>query len=225
VADMVTDVRHRGWVVAASVLAATTAMSLVGAPPASAHARVVSSTPAEGSIVSSLTTARLTFNEPVTGTASALRVLNSTGATLSGPARVSGSSVTASLRALPAGRYAMVYRVTSADGHSISDALGFSVRLPDPPSSAATLRLSGETVGLSGTRVGTRTLRLRGDLREAIGQVTWRLPGIPEPFTWSLAKGRAKGMLPFAGSYSVTVTAYSSASSTRTLTGVVRISP
>ena len=224
-ADMVTDVRHRGWVVAASVLAATTAMSLVGAPPASAHARVVSSTPAEGSIVSSLTTARVTFNESVSGTASALRVLNSSGASLAGPARVSGSSVTASVRSLPAGRYAMAYRVTSADGHTIAQAFGFSIRLPDPPSSPTSVRLSGETVSLSGTRVGTRTLRLRGDLRKAIGQVTWRLPGFAEPFTWSLSKGRAQGMLPFAGSYSVTVTAYASASSTRTLTGVIRITP
>ena len=215
----------RRTVVAASILAATTALPVLAAVPAWAHARVVSSSPGEGSIVSSLTSARLTVNEPVTGTASALRVLNSTGATLSGPARVSGSSVTASVRTLPAGRYAMVYRVTSADGHSIANALGFSVRLPDPPSSASTIRLSGETVGLSGTRVGTRTLRLRGDLRKAIGQVTWRLPGFAEPFTWSLSKGRAQGMLPFAGSYSVTVTAYTSASSTRTLTGVIRITP
>ena len=210
-------------VVAASMLAATTALSVLAAAPALAHARVVSSSPGEGSIVNSLTSARLTFNEPVTGTASALRILNSTGATLSGPARVSGSSVTASVRTLPAGRYVMAYRVTSADGHTIAQAFGFSIRLPDPPSSPTSVRLSGETVSLSGTRVGTRTVRLRGDLRKAIGQVTWRLPGIPEPFTWSLANGRATGMLPFAGSYSVVVTAYASASSTRTLTGVIRI--
>ena len=210
-------------VVAASMLAATTALSALSAAPAWAHARVVSSSPGEGSIVSSLTTARLTFSEAVSGTSSALRVLNSTGTSLSGPARVSGSSVTAPVRSAPSGRYALVYRVTSADGHSIANALGFSVRLPDPPSSASTLRLSGESVSLSGTRVGTRTVRLRGDLRKAIGQVTWRLPGFPEPFTWSLANGRATGMLPFAGSYSVVVTAYTSAASTHTLTGVVRI--
>ena len=213
----------RRMVVAASILAATTALSGLAAAPALAHARVVSSSPGEGSVVSSLSTARLTFSESVTGTASALRVLNSTGTSLSGPARVSGSSVTAPVRSAPAGRYALVYRVTSADGHAIANALGFAVRLPDPQSSPSTLRLSGESVRLSGTRVGTRTVRLLGDLRKAIGQVTWRLPGIPEPFTWSLANGRATGMLPFAGSYSVVVTAYTSASSTHTLTGVVRI--
>ena len=215
----------RRWVVAARMLPPTTALSALSASPAWAHARVIASSPAEGSVVNSLTTARLTFNESVSGASSALRVLTSSGATLSGPARVSGSSVTAPVRSINAGRYALVYRVTSVDGHVIANSIGFSVRLSDPPSSATTVRLSGESVGMSGTRVGTRTLRLRGDLRNAIGQVAWRLPGIPEPFTWSLAKGRAKGMLPFAGSYSVTVTAYSSASSTRTLTGVVRISP
>ena len=205
------------------MLAATTALSVLSAAPAWAHARVVSSSPGEGSVVGSLTTARLTFSESVSGTASALRVLNSTGISLSGPARVSGASVTAAVRTTSSGRYALVYRVTSADGHVIANALGFSIRLPDPPSSPSTVRLSGESVSLSGTRVGTRTLRLRGDLRRAIGQVAWRLPGFPEPFTWSLANGRATGMLPFAGSYSVTVTAYASASSTRTLTGVIRI--
>ncbi len=215
----------RRWVVAASMLAATTALSALSASPAWAHARVIASSPAEGSVVNSLTTARLTFNESVSGTSSALRVLTSSGATLSGPARVSGSSVTAPVRSINAGRYALVYRVTSADGHVIANSIGFSVRLSDPPSSATTVRLSGESVGMSGTRVGTRSLKLKGELRRAIGQVTWRLPGFPEPFEWSLAKGKARGMLPFPGTYSVTVTAYSSASSVRTLTGVIRIAP
>jgi methionine-rich copper-binding protein CopC len=186
---------------------------------------VIASSPAEGSVVSSLPSARLTFNESVSGTSSALRVLTSSGATLSGPARVSGSSVAAPVRSINAGRYALVYRVTSADGHVIANSIGFSVRLSDPPSSATTVRLSGESVGMSGTRVGTRSLKLKGELRRAIGQVTWRLPGFPEPFEWSLAKGKARGMLPFPGTYSVTVTAYSSASSVRTLTGVIRIAP
>ena len=215
----------RRWVVAARKLAATTAHTALSASPAWAHARVIASSPAEGSVVSSLPSARLTFNESVSGTSSALRVLTSSGATLSGPARVSGSSVTAPVRSINAGRYALVYRVTSADGHVIANSIGFSVRLSDPPSSATTVRLSGESVGMSGTRVGTRSLKLKGELRRAIGQVTWRLPGFPEPFEWSLAKGKARGMLPFPGTYSVTVTAYSSASSVRTLTGVIRIAP
>ena len=215
----------RRWVVAARLLAAPPALSALSASPAWAHARVIASSPAEGSVVSSLPSARLTFNESVSGTSSALRVLTSSGATLSGPARVSGSSVTAPVRSINAGRYALVYRVTSADGHVIANSIGFSVRLSDPPSSATTVRLSGESVGMSGTRVGTRSLKLKGELRRAIGQVTWRLPGFPEPFEWSLAKGKARGMLPFPGTYSVTVTAYSSASSVRTLTGVIRIAP
>ena len=107
----------------------------------------------------------------------------------------------------------------------IGNARGFSVRLADPVSAPQTVTLSGTSVGLSGTRVGTRSLKLKGELRRAIGQVTWRLPGFPEPFEWSLAKGKARGMLPFPGTYSVTVAAYSSASSVRTLTGVIRIAP
>lgn len=74
-------------------------------------------------------------------------------------------------------------------------------------------------------RVGTRTIKLTGPLRKAIGQVTWRLPGFPAPFEWSLSQGKATGMLPFPGEYSVKVTAYTSATSTRILTGVIRIGP
>jgi methionine-rich copper-binding protein CopC len=206
------------------MLAATTAVTLIPAAPAWAHARAVSTSPAQGAVVSSLTSVRATFNESVTGGSDALRVLTSSGRSLSQPARVSGSFVTATLaRALSAGRYALAYRVTSEDGHVISNALGFSVRLADPASSPTSFTLSGTRVGLSGTRVGTRTIELKGDLRKAIGRVTWRLPGFPAPFEWSLSGGKAKGMLPFPGEYSVTVTAYSSATSQRTLTGVIRI--
>jgi len=212
--------------VVASMLATTTVSALLGASPAWAHARVVTSSPGEGAVVASVASARVVFSESVSGGGDALRILTASGRSLSQPARVSGSVVTASATsALPAGRYALAYRVISEDGHVISNARGFSVRLADPVSAPRTVTLSGTSVSLSGTRVGTRSLKLKGELRRAIGQVVWRLPGFPEPFEWSLTKGKAAGMLPFPGTYSVTVTAYSSASSTRTLTGVVRISP
>ena len=208
------------------MLAATTVSSLLSAGPAWAHARVIASSPGEGSVVTSVSSARVVFSESVSGGGDALRILTATGGSLSQPARVSGSVVTASATsALPAGRYALAYHVTSEDGHVIGNARGFSVRLADPVSAPQTVTLSGTSVGLSGTRVGTRSLKLKGELRRAIGQVTWRLPGFPEPFEWSLAKGKARGMLPFPGTYSVTVTAYSSASSVRTLNGVIRIAP
>ena len=210
----------------ASILATTTVSALLGAAPAWAHARVIESSPGEGGVMTSVSSARVVFSESVSGGVDALRILTATGRSLSQPARVSGSVVTASATsALPAGRYALAYRVISEDGHVIGNARGFSVRLADPVSAPQTVTLSGTSVSLSGTRVGTRSLKLKGELRRAIGQVTWRLPGFPEPFVWSLAKGKATGMLPFPGTYSVMVTAYSSASSTRTLTGVVRISP
>lgn len=206
------------------MLAATTAVALVTATPAWAHARVVSTSPAQGAVVSSVTSVRVTFNESVRGGSDALRVLTSSGRSLSQPARVSGSVITAALPgALPAGRYALAYRVVSDDGHAVSQAVGFSVRLADPVARPTSATLSGVRVGVSGTRVGTRTIELTGDLRKAIGRVTWRLPGFPVPFEWSLSQGRATGMLPFPGTYSVTVTAYSSATSERSLTGVIRI--
>ena len=210
--------------VAAALAAATIGLPALTSPPASAHASVVSRYPAEGAVLASTpSVARVTFNESVTGGSDALQVVNSSGAVMSASPRVSGGSVSTSVSRLRPGRYALVWRVVSEDGHPVTQASGFSVGRADPAASAVTVRLSGTRVTLSGNRVGTRSLALDDALRGAIGQVEWRFPGLSAPFTWPLSSGRARGMLPFAGTYSVVIRAYTSATSSRTLVGTVRI--
>lgn len=217
--------RRVGQVMAAAAAAAITAVPLLLPLPAWAHAAPVTRFPAEGAVlIASPASVRVTFNETVAGGASALQVLTRTGAVKSSAARVTGSTVSASVPStLPAGRYALVWNVVSEDGHPVSKASGFSVKRPDPPASSTTLRLSGQTVTLSGDRVGWRTLTLGGTLARSIGEVEWRFPGIPAPFSWTLSSGRAQGMLPFAGTYSVVIRAYTSATSSKVLTGSIRI--
>ena len=207
--------------VVAAVLAAATTLAPL---PAWAHASAIATSPGQGVVLtSSPTTARVTFNESVTGGSGALRVVTSSGRTMSSAARLTGIVVSAPVSRLTAGRYALVWDVISEDGHRVSQASGFSVTLRDPVSAPVTVTLSGSPVALSGDRVGTRSVTLAGSLKRAIGQVEWRFPGMSAPFVWKLSGGRASGMLPFAGTYSVTIRAYASATSSTTLTGSVRI--
>lgn len=211
------------------VMAVASAAAITGAPlllaaPALAHASPVSRYPTEGAVLAaSPSSVRVTFNEPVSGGTDALQVVTRSGAVKSGSARVTGSTVSAPVSRLTPGRYALVWKVASDDGHPVHQASGFSVGRADPPASPTTVRLSGEAVTLSGDRVGTRSFALGGTLVRAIGQVEWRYPGLAAPFVWSLSSGKARGMLPFAGTYSVTIRAYTSATSSRVLVGSIRI--
>ena len=79
----------------------------------------------------------------------------------------------------------------------------------------------GQRLPLSGARVGVRTLRLWGGLEE--GTAEWRHPFLPAPLTWTFADGRARGMLPFPGTYRLTVRALTDGFSERIVSGTVTI--
>ena len=109
------------------VLAVVTALLGLGAP-ASAHTRLVSTTPPDGAVLEQQPSSlELTFSEQLISLGS--------GAELSGPDGVAQTSfdvtgqslVVAVARPLPAGEYALAWRVTSADGHPVSGTLGFTV--------------------------------------------------------------------------------------------------
>ena len=104
--------------------------AVVGAAPsASAHAELVSSVPADGANVRTLpSTVRLTFSETV-GTP-AFVTLRTPGGTdvASGRARTRDAAVFQKVDpSAGPGRYRLSYQVTSADGHSISGTLHFTV--------------------------------------------------------------------------------------------------
>lgn len=210
----------RGMAVATA--AAILAASAIASVPAWAHASPISRFPADGAVLSFVpTSARIVFSEPVTGGAYGLSVVNARGHRYSSIAKYSGATVTAALSGLSRGRYAVMYHVTSDDGHVVARASGFSIQVPDPAATRTMLQLNGQSVGLSGARVGTRTLTMPWS--RSIGEVSWQLPGVEEPFVWLISGGKATGMLPFAGTYRLTIKAYTSATSSQTLTGRVRI--
>ncbi|MFS2293283.1 MAG: copper resistance protein CopC [Actinomadura sp.] len=105
-----------GLALAAAVAALLT---VALAPPATAHPRLVESTPAKGASAESVTEVKLVFNEKIN--VAEVVVRDAEGKTFQeGDAERSGTTVTQKLSGeLPAGTYTVAYRVVGVDGHPI----------------------------------------------------------------------------------------------------------
>ncbi|GIM96763.1 copper resistance CopC/CopD family protein [Paractinoplanes toevensis] len=108
------------------------------ASPASAHAALIGSVPAPGSIVgTSPTEIVVTFSEGITAVTGRVQVLDPDGKRISGTPTVSGTTLRIPVRkaAQPLGTYLISYRVISADSHPVGGAITFSVGAPSatPP--------------------------------------------------------------------------------------------
>ncbi len=110
------------------------AMVLMLGGPASAHAELVETDPAEGSVVETAPeTVTLTFNEPVRLTSQEIAVYDAQGEPVAASAGSSGTEVTVQITDasdLADGTYVVAWNVLSGDGHPISGALRFSVGAP-----------------------------------------------------------------------------------------------
>ncbi|MGV9242229.1 copper resistance CopC/CopD family protein [Streptomyces sp. NPDC003710] len=118
-----------------------------GAAPASAHAALIGSDPAQGTVVEKAPTqVTLTFSENVALSDGSLRVLDPRGQRVDTgkPSNLSGTMYGVRVRAgLPKGTYTVTYQVVSADSHPVSGAFTFSVGAP----SATTVPVSGPAAG------------------------------------------------------------------------------
>ena len=112
----------------AAVLALTTA-GLAG--PASAHAHLVSSTPANNSVVAGPNSLRLTFNERLVAAFSTFEITDERGRAV--PVRVTVAEDGMSLRGVPthrlaAGLHTVTWRAATSDGHRMTGTFTFTVR-------------------------------------------------------------------------------------------------
>jgi copper transport protein len=110
------------------------------ASPASAHAALIGSIPAPGSIVgSSPTEIVVTFSEGITPVTGRVQVLDPDGKRISGTPTVAGTTLRIPVRkaAQPLGTYLVSYRVISADSHPVGGAVTFSVGAPSATPPAA----------------------------------------------------------------------------------------
>ncbi|MEU7720387.1 copper resistance CopC/CopD family protein [Streptomyces tibetensis] len=119
------------------LLAAACAL-LAGAGPASAHAAVTGSDPAQGAVVDKAPARiSLTFSEQVALSDDSLRVLDPEGKRVdtAKPANVSGTTYAVPLHSgLPDGTYTVAYQVVSADSHPVAGAYTFSIGAPSKTS-------------------------------------------------------------------------------------------
>ncbi|MCH0564467.1 MULTISPECIES: copper resistance protein CopC [unclassified Streptomyces] len=129
------------------LLLAVAGALLAGASPASAHAALTGSAPAQGAVVDRAPDqVNLTFSEKVALNDDSLRVLDPRGTRVDkgDPAEVSGTTYAVQLRGgLPDGTYTVAYQVVSADSHPVSGAYTFSVGAP----STTTVALGGQEAG------------------------------------------------------------------------------
>jgi copper transport protein len=123
------------WVVAALAGVLVGLFCVLFTPtPASAHAVLVSTDPASGTVLGAMPQrATLTFSEPVRPVAGKIQLIGPDGKRiLAGEPRTEGSAMTVPLRAAdnPRGTYLISYRVISADTHPIAGTITFSVGAP-----------------------------------------------------------------------------------------------
>ncbi|WP_195896445.1 copper resistance CopC family protein [Nonomuraea cypriaca] len=110
------------------------AVGALGAP-AFAHAGLKSSDPKDGSTVKELISSiELVFTEDINARYTTVVVTGPGGAKVAdGKPQVKGDTVTQELKPdLADGRYAIAFRVISADGHPVAEELHFTLKVPAP---------------------------------------------------------------------------------------------
>lgn len=105
---------------------------LAAAGPASAHATLISSDPAEGEVLAAVPDAvTFTFDEPVTLSSGGVQVFDAAGAPVDSASVSRDTTVTVDLPAtLDDGTYVVTWRAVSADGHPVAGSLSFSIGSP-----------------------------------------------------------------------------------------------
>ena len=136
------------------------ALVLLGAAPASAHAELLETDPAEGAVVETAPeSVTLTFNEPVRLTSQEIAVYDAEGEEVASSAAANGPEVTVGLSdaaTMDHGTYVLPWNVLSGDGHPIAGALTFSVGAPsatvaappEPESSSAAVTVLRDVVSV-----------------------------------------------------------------------------
>ncbi len=142
--------RRRRLPVVAVTLVAAAGLWLIAAPPAFAHDVLRSTNPADGAVVDQLPDRGvLTFDETALAIGTEVQVTGPDGPVTDGTPQLVDTEVRQTVRAGPAGRYTVLWRVTSADGHPVSGTFSFTTQQPRVSPSAATTATSATPAATS----------------------------------------------------------------------------
>ncbi len=110
----------------------TAGLTLGAIPAASAHNVLESTSPSNGSTVENTPgKVVLTFNEPAQATGTVIEIEGPSGNVAVGKAKLVNNKVIQQIRpGSPAGKYAVKWRVTSADGHPVTGNFSFTSKSP-----------------------------------------------------------------------------------------------
>ena len=146
--------RLRGVAVTA---AAATGLWFMATPLADAHDVLRSTNPADGAVVDQLPDrVVLTFDEPALAIGTEVQVTGPDGPVTDGTPQLVDTEVRQPVRAGPAGRYTVLWRVTSVDGHPVSGTFSFTAQQPRA-STSPTSPTSGTSSATSAVPSSTPT--------------------------------------------------------------------
>lgn len=166
--------------VAALLLAATV---LFGATPASAHDEAVSSSPADGTTVATVPdSVSVTFNNRPLALGASIAVNDSSGKNWAdGSVEIVDAVVSQKLiSGAPAGKYTVVWRVASSDGHPINGTFAFTAQAGSTTPGGGT----GSASPSSGASAGT--VPSAGTAAPGSSTTPEKAPDASEPFPWSI---------------------------------------
>lgn len=201
---------------------------VVSPAPAFAHADLVRSTPSSGSIVAKApSTIRLTFSEPVS--LDSAEILDSSGSSVPARSVMDGAVLSLTpLSPLSPGTIAITYAITSDDGHQVEGALSFIIGKPGVRGSAQAIATSPSvTTRLHGSRPGALITTFA--YKATSGEVIWTSPNLKGSLSWPVhARGKnseARGVLPFAGAWTMRATLVSAKGALVITTGTATLTP
>jgi methionine-rich copper-binding protein CopC len=143
------------WLARVLLALTTAAFVLASSAPAQAHDSLEASNPADGSTVSAMPTKiELTFDHTPIAINSIVRVEDATGTDQAdGPVQIVDNQVSQPVKpGAPEGKYTVVWRVVSSDGHPIEGTFTFTAGGPNtaPATAAATPAAAAAGSGLPG---------------------------------------------------------------------------
>ena len=153
------------------------ALTFVGTAPAQAHARLLRTNPASGaSLPVAPVEVVLTFDEPPLALGARVEVTGPGGVASTGDPRIVDATVHQTLRpGIPSGLYHVAWRVTSDDGHPVSDIFTFTVNGSTPAQSSPT----ATTTPTTPTTPTTTPIAAAGSQQQS--------RGVSAPLLWGIA--------------------------------------